>query len=185
MDGKGYAADGKGCEGQVVPHVKGRGYKGRLIAPVTSDGDVLESQYILSPRAIGACCGYILSPCAIGACYRYILSPLVRLAPAAGIFSLPLCDWRLLRVRSFHSRVEYLAGSGEAESTQGLGSSTRTHGVRKQLVGELNMRATRRFDKVSTGPFYTLRCPFYTLRCPFYTLRCPCQSPSRGMDRGH
>eukprot|EP00976_Prorocentrum_cordatum_P096445 1190568-Prorocentrum_minimum.AAC.4 len=65
--------------------------------------------------SIGACLlrVYSLSPCAIGACYGYILSPVVRLVPATGmlhsldwclpatgIFSLPLCDWCLLRVYS-------------------------------------------------------------------------------------
>eukprot|EP00959_Pyramimonas_sp_CCMP1952_P130837 2735812-Pyramimonas_sp.AAC.1 len=34
------------------------------------------------------------------ACYGYILSPLPRLVPAAGIFSLPFCDWCPLRVFS-------------------------------------------------------------------------------------
>eukprot|EP00959_Pyramimonas_sp_CCMP1952_P372046 7790785-Pyramimonas_sp.AAC.1 len=43
---------------------------------------------------------YSLSPAAIGACYGHILSPLLRLAPATGIFSLPFCDWRLLRAYS-------------------------------------------------------------------------------------
>eukprot|EP00976_Prorocentrum_cordatum_P080504 1184006-Prorocentrum_minimum.AAC.1 len=38
---------------------------------------------------------------------QYILSPLVRLAPATGIFSLPLCDWYLLRTYSLPSGQEW------------------------------------------------------------------------------
>eukprot|EP00959_Pyramimonas_sp_CCMP1952_P241832 5054564-Pyramimonas_sp.AAC.1 len=36
----------------------------------------------------------------LSARYGYILSPLLRLVPAAGIFSLPSCDWCPLRVYS-------------------------------------------------------------------------------------
>eukprot|EP00959_Pyramimonas_sp_CCMP1952_P062835 1314001-Pyramimonas_sp.AAC.1 len=50
-----------------------------------------ESQPALSP---------IFSLPVIGVCYGYIHSPLLRLVSATGIFSLPFCDWCLLRVHS-------------------------------------------------------------------------------------
>eukprot|EP00959_Pyramimonas_sp_CCMP1952_P399667 8373806-Pyramimonas_sp.AAC.1 len=60
---------------------------------------------------------YSLYPSAIGTRYGYILSPLLRLVPATGIFSRPVCDWYPLRVFS----LSLTAGGWSSQPPRGSG----------------------------------------------------------------